>query len=88
MYNVCGLLAVTCSHALAPRSDLAGDCLSSCGMRTLTHHMPLRVVPCVCAFRDVANGKYDRALRKFGEAAARDGRRISVRLLHEMNGNW
>jgi hypothetical protein len=38
--------------------------------------------PCL---KDVANGKYDGYLWDFGKAAAKDGRQIYVRPLHEMN---
>ncbi|KAG5180969.1 hypothetical protein JKP88DRAFT_279115 [Tribonema minus] len=37
---------------------------------------------------DVAAGKYDRFLGKFGQAAADDGRVINIRPLHEFNGDW
>lgn len=37
---------------------------------------------------DIAGGRYDSQLTNFFNQAKWDGRRISVRLLHEFNGDW
>ncbi|KAG5175376.1 glycoside hydrolase superfamily [Tribonema minus] len=41
--------------------------------------------PFTANLKDVIGGKYDTDLKDFGRAAAKDGRRITVRLLHELN---
>ncbi|KAG5189206.1 glycoside hydrolase superfamily [Tribonema minus] len=38
--------------------------------------------------KKIASGAYDSKLRAVGKDAAKDGRQIYVRMLHEMNGDW
>lgn len=37
---------------------------------------------------DIAAGKYDRLLRAFADDAKKDGRHISIRILHEFDSTW
>jgi hypothetical protein len=49
-----------------------------------------REVQVVVEFRDklsrIAGGAYDEPLLAFGQAVARDGRQVTMRMLHEFNG--
>eukprot|EP00611_Tribonema_gayanum_P001440 TRINITY_DN11043_c0_g1_i1.p1 TRINITY_DN11043_c0_g1~~TRINITY_DN11043_c0_g1_i1.p1 ORF type:complete len:522 (+),score=152.62 TRINITY_DN11043_c0_g1_i1:152-1717(+) len=38
--------------------------------------------------RDVKSGKYDQYLKDFGKDAKADGRQLTIRPLHELNGDW
>ncbi len=37
---------------------------------------------------DTAGGKYDSQLWAFFSQLQKDGRRVTIRLLHEFNGDW
>ncbi|KAG5180975.1 glycoside hydrolase superfamily [Tribonema minus] len=39
-------------------------------------------------YANIIAGKYDYWMQKFGETAARDGREVTLRMLHEFNGSW
>jgi hypothetical protein len=80
------LVAATPPAALSTRLPSPPLLHAPAAPRHRTHPLTLPRLRRRCRHRDIGDGAYDDHLVEFGEDAARDGRRVTVRTLHEHNG--